>query len=176
MKTGGFVKMTLVMIVLLMAIGIQMVPNLMSLTGENKNPGTSEAKVSRAETKPLDDTVKILSKNRCWKYEPDSISIKGKKFSSYGFMPTRCGSKASVTFDVEGWDRFTGYVGIVNNDERSNTLTVEVDGRPIKEVQVKYDRVAELLDIPLKGHQTLTFKKGGRYPLIYFGEPVLHRR
>ncbi len=142
----------------------------------NDNTSPPPPPPSKAEQKPLDNTVGIISADQCWEYQAKPISIGGKMFESYGVFSHGCTSTVAMTFDIRGWDRFEGFAGIADSHASSNTLTIKVDdGEPRGAFQLFYNKSASPLRIILKGHKTLTFERTGRYPLIVIGEPMLFR-
>jgi len=98
-----------------------------------------------------------------WRYEKRQITIGGQIFSSYGYIDSK-----SATLNVQGWEGFTGLVGI--NDETSENanamMTIKVDGRIVKELQVNHGEPPVQINIPLRGSRALTIAQSSRSGLV----------
>lgn len=152
------------------------------LSSPSSSPQSSGTTTDAASThttsdnaRALDGTVSLLTSSNCWDYVAKPVSIGGRLFEAYAVIDHRCDESEALTFDVRGWRRFEGFVGVTESDSRANNLTIKADEEELQAVQVFYNQPAKAITIDLTGRSTLTFQKSGRYPLVVVGAPRLLR-
>lgn len=151
------------------------VTSLQEPAGGGSDSTVNDMPASAPKERPLDGAVPLLTSAHCWDYHVKPISIGGKFFNDYAVIDYGCGDGTEITFDIRGWDRFDGTIGMTANDGRSNNVTIKADQDQVDVLNVGYRKPLKVTKIELVGRNTLTFSKSGMYPEVVVGEPRLRR-
>ena len=135
------------------------------ITGHlSSTPGSDEY-----QEMPLRSVANQVAGHMSFVINPGSVG--GKVIKTYGYMHL-----GMASFVIKGWDGLKAEAGISDTAERykgSGILSIEIDGQPYKQYTFKVgDRPVEI-NVPLTGHETITFKSNISRLLI--GDPTLYK-
>jgi TolB-like protein len=124
------------------------------------------------EERPFDGAATKVITGTAWSYTVKDFTIAKQLFTAAARPENSVYTGRNSTFYIRGWDHFTAYVGIVDQEMRSNgKATILVDEQVVFQQNYESGVKALPLDVVLTGHTTLTIKTEGDY--LVFAEPKL---
>lgn len=124
------------------------------------------------EERPFDGAATKVITGTAWSYTVKDFTIAKQLFTAAARPENSMTTGRNSTFYIRGWDHFTAFVGIIDQDyKRNGKATILVDEQVVFQQNYESGVKALPLDVVLTGHSTLTIKTDDDY--LVFAEPKL---
>ncbi|MHB9134611.1 MAG: NPCBM/NEW2 domain-containing protein [Armatimonadota bacterium] len=117
---------------------------------------TSFSVAAPIEVRPFDGVVTKLVNGATWAYSVKEFTIAKQYFTSYGKPNRLFPIGRTCTFNIQGWDHFTAYVGIIDQPNVGKSkVIIYVDEQMVFQQDFEPGDRAVPIDVVLTGHTTI---------------------